>query len=340
MGKGNGVLRKISGSVGDLNYRVVGGMQVVAAKATHVKNPKTARQMEQRTRWSNVLMMYRAANGTLKNAFETKAQNVSDFNMFMSSNLHARPVYMTREMKALNAGIAAPYLLSQGTLDMIEVTGKGKDAVTDIILGSLTIGAATTVADFSKAVERNNTEWKYGDQMSFFYFMQKMNKTEGFPYLKCAKYEVTLDAADDSLLLSHVPAFAFANVDGFLGCNGTAIEPGCMAWVHSREVDGKIQVSTQRLVLDNPIYEQYTTEPNRNNAMLSYGMKEDSFLTPSGIYGQQTGPSDSDGESDGNGSPSGSNPSGGQQTTDNGQQSGNNGQNPSGGESGGDDGLV
>ena len=48
MEKRNEILRKISGSVSDPNYHVSKVLQVIAAKATSVSNPKTKSLMTQR----------------------------------------------------------------------------------------------------------------------------------------------------------------------------------------------------------------------------------------------------------------------------------------------------
>lgn len=279
MAKGNGILRKIRGSVGDLNYRVNKGQQVLAAKATSVRNPKSKGQMGQRTKWANVLAIYQASSKALHDGFENKAQNLSDYNMFMSINLQATPVYLTKRESSLKASIAAPYKITQGSLPSILVTGNDASAVTDIALGSLIIGPATTVAELAKAIVQNNSNWEYGDQLSYFSYVQLINPNEGYPYVVCTKSKVELMLDDDSLLYDVVPEYGFASRNGFLA-HGTDRGQGAFAWVHSRKTANKTMVSTQILVVNNDLYAEYTSQAKFAEAARSYGVTDAVFLKP------------------------------------------------------------
>ena len=309
MATGNGILRKMSGSVGDLTYRVVNGQQTVAARVTHVKNPRTEGQMGQRTKWANVLAMFRAGAPSLKDAFERKTGRTSDYNCFTSINLQSSGVFLTKQMAAQGGGIVAPYQITQGSLPAIQVTGEGSEAISDLRLGSLTIGASTTVAELAAAIIRNNDNWMEGDQLSFFCFKQMYDTTENLPYIVCQRTRVALKLTDATLVLEVMPACAMGVKDGFLAI-GTGLPEGAFAWVHSRKgASGKTVVSSQRLQLNNPLYMQFTSASAQTNAMLSYGVSDAAFLKPEShpAGGQQT-----------------TNPSGGQQSTDNGQQTGGN----------------
>lgn len=279
MAKGNGILRKIRGSVGDLNYRVNKGQQVLAAKATSVRNPKSKGQMGQRTKWANVLAIYQASSKALHDGFENKAQNLSDYNMFMSINLQATPVYLTKRESSLKASIAAPYKITQGSLPSILVTGNDASAVTDIALGSLIIGPATTVAELAKAIVQNNSNWEYGDQLSYFSYVQLINPNEGYPYVVCTKSKVELMLDDDSLLYDVVPEYGFASRNGFLA-HGKDRGQGAFAWVHSRKTANKTMVSTQILVVNNDLYAEYTSQAKFAEAARSYGVTDAVFLKP------------------------------------------------------------
>lgn len=72
MGKGNGIMTKISGKVGDLVYRINRGEQIVSAYNPRVANPKTPAQMEQRVKWGNVINAYKALQPYMKDCFEIK----------------------------------------------------------------------------------------------------------------------------------------------------------------------------------------------------------------------------------------------------------------------------
>ena len=60
MGKGSGIIRKVSGKVGDLVYTVRSGEQLIRGVPSKVRNPRTELQMAQRMKWPNVLAAYRA----------------------------------------------------------------------------------------------------------------------------------------------------------------------------------------------------------------------------------------------------------------------------------------
>ena len=95
-------------------YRVRDGEQVVSAYNPQVKNPRTTAQMEQRTKWLNVLGMYKALAPYLKEGFENKQAGQTDYNRFMSVNLQAEPVYITREQYDNGGSVIAPYVITQG----------------------------------------------------------------------------------------------------------------------------------------------------------------------------------------------------------------------------------
>ena len=55
----NGILKKLNGSAGSLTFKQVNGQTVVSEKATIVKNARTPAQQRQRTKWGNVVQMYK-----------------------------------------------------------------------------------------------------------------------------------------------------------------------------------------------------------------------------------------------------------------------------------------
>ena len=65
-------MTKISGSAGNLTYRIVGGRQVVTGRVQKVMNPKTVLQVNQRIKFPNIIAVYKAFHGLLKEGFEKK----------------------------------------------------------------------------------------------------------------------------------------------------------------------------------------------------------------------------------------------------------------------------
>ena len=131
----NGILKKLNGSAGSLTFKQVNGQTVVSEKATVVKNSKTPAQQRQRTKWGNVVQMYKGICPLINYGFEAKPTGYSDYNMFMKANMKITDIYLTRQEVAGGACIAAPYQLTQGSLPSIVVVGKGENAKTYIFLG-------------------------------------------------------------------------------------------------------------------------------------------------------------------------------------------------------------
>ena len=282
MGKGSGIIRKVSGKVGDLVYAVRDGDQLIRGVPSKVRNPRTELQMAQRMKWPNVLAAYRALQPYMKDCFETKQGGQTDYNRFMGINLHAEPVYLEKSAARLGAGIVAPYVISQGSLPSIQVSGA--TPATDIALGQLTIGDDTTVAEFAQAVVQNNGGYRYGDQLSFFRLVQEEDSQDGHPYISVTATRVNLDPTDTGTLRSVAPASGFSTVSGMLGADA-ALDGAGIAWIHSRTVNGKTRVSSQRLVVDNDLLEEYGTAQMLSVATNSYGGSTEIFIRPDGTSG-------------------------------------------------------
>ena len=174
MGKLTGIISKINGSAGNLTFKSLNGQTVISEKVTHIRNPRSNAQMQTRTKWGNIIAMYKGIRPLLNYGFEAKPKTLSDYNMFVKVNMQRTPIYLTKQAVAGGACIATAYQISQGSLPAIVVTGTGQNGVTDILL-SENITSATTVAQFSKDVVDNNPDYRYGDQISFFLVKQKVN---------------------------------------------------------------------------------------------------------------------------------------------------------------------
>ena len=279
MGKGSGIIRKVSGKVGDLIYSVRGGQQIIRGVATSTKNPRTKEQMLQRMKWPNVVAVYKAMQPYLKDCFETKQGAQTDYNRFMGINLHSAPVYLEKDATRLGAAIVAPYVISQGSLPSIQVNGA--TPTTDIALGTLSIDDATTVSEFAQAVVENNYDYSYGDQISFFRLVQEEDSQDGHPYINVSATRVNLDPTDTTTLRSVAPASGFSTVGSTLGADASLTRAG-IAWVHSRSVNGKTHVSSQRLVVENDLLEEYSTTQMLSAATKSYGGSTEVFIRPDG----------------------------------------------------------
>ena len=277
----NGIASKLKGSAGSLTFRRSAGRTIVSEKVTEVKISRTEPQQRHRTKWANVVQMYKGIRPLIDYGFETKPQGVSDYNMFVKVNMQQTPVYLTKPLVAGGACVAAPYQITQGSLPAIVVSGTGQNVTTDISLGSDGISAATTVAQFSRSVVSNNVDYNYGDQISFFLVKQLVNAETGIPYCQFFSCKVVLDAANDAKLWDGVLKNGFSSQDGTLGHSGN--DGDCVyCWVHSRKVNGKTLVSSQTLINANSILAEYQGDLAYNLAASSYGSTRDVFLSPDG----------------------------------------------------------
>ena len=248
----NGIIKKMTGSAGQLTFKTVNGQTVVSEKVTVVKNARTAGQQRQCMKWVNIIRMYSGIAPLLKNGFEKKMAQQSDYNMFVRLNSAASPVYLTKSEADGGGCIAAPYQITQGSLPSIVITGEGAEAQTDIALGSLTISASTTVAEFAKAVVDNNADFDYGDQISFYDVLQRVNAETQIPYCQFSASYVVLDKNSTVKLLDQVNKAGFASVGGVLA-HGEDEGDGVFAWVpkatsrpkcHLRRVSGLVPDSS------------------------------------------------------------------------------------------------
>ena len=279
----DGIISKISGSAGNLSFSRTGGQTVIRERVTHIRNPRSDRQMKTRTKFTNIVAMYKGIRPLLNYGFESKPKMLRDYNMFVKVNMQRTPVYLTKQQVAGGACVAAPYQFTQGSLPAIVLTGTGNGTKTDIYLGSLTISGTTTVAQFSQAVVENNADYKYGDQISFFRIQQKTNEETGIPYCQFSASKVVLDAADTTTKLwDIVNRVGFAASDSVLSHNESNFE-GAFGWVHSRKSDGKTLVSSQSLVAVNAtLLAEHQGDAAYSLSKSSYGASIESFLIPDG----------------------------------------------------------
>ena len=331
----NGILKKLNGSAGSLTFKQVNGQTVVSEKITAVKKSNTPMQMRQRTKWGNVVQMYKGICPLINYGFESKPSGCSDYNMFMKANMKSSDIYLTREEVAGGGCVAYPYQLTQGTLPSIVIVGSGDNARTDIKLGDLKIDANTLVKDFAIAVVSNNADYDFGDQISFFDVLQRVNAVTGIPYCQFLATNVMLDKTSEVKLLDIVSKYGFATVDGFLGhIEGEG--DGVYAWVHSRKSSAKTQVSTQTFVNNNAeTIAEYSGDQAYKRSVKTYGGESSSFLTPGTTTTQATDGSVPPVDDSGSGSDSG----GGSGTDSGGGSGSDSGGSSSGGSSGEDSGV-
>lgn len=273
------------GRVGDKVYKTRYGKTYVASVPASVAQPRTQAQMMQRSKMPNVTAMYRAFKPFAKSCFELPTGGENVYNRFMSVNLHGYDVFITKEIAKMKGGIVAPYWVSQGCLDPIEVTGSGNDAVTDIKLGALEIGAETTVSEFAAAVVANNEGYELNDKISFLLFRQTVDEVTQVPYIHANAWTVKLSGTEAGKLSVVAGSVGFTSRDGRLGISSEALGDCAFCWVHTRTaLGGKTLASSQRLIAHNSLLHRYMNADAQLASMTSYGMKEAAFIEPTLPY--------------------------------------------------------
>ena len=283
MARLTGIISKLNGSAGNLTFRQKSGKTIVSEKITQTTNAKTELQLKHRMKWANIIREYQVLQPYMKLAFGGTRNGRNDYNKFVSTNLSMIPVYLTKA--EVNAGmcIVAPYEITQGNVKSITISGKGKKAVTDISLGTLSITSTTTVAEFSNAVVLNNKLYEYGDQITYFLVHQVVNEVTNIPMAEVDACCIVLDKSNEAKLLALVDARGFSVQEGCLAALASNdFGNHGMVWIHSRKHNAKTVISTQYLVCENKLLEQYQGDDAYQNAVESYGGVNDVYLTPSG----------------------------------------------------------
>ena len=252
---------------------------VMAAAPTKASTPRRSEgQAKVRGQIANIAANFRLFDGKLALAFEGKAPGQNEFNLMVQSNFGVEPVFMPKQMRLNGGCIVAPLLYCRGSLPSIGMELQDGVLVSDIALGSLVIGANTTVAEFSVAVETYNKGWEDGDQCSFFLLTQYFDAM-GTPRALMATNKVVLDVNDEGLLRDVAGAEGFSSVNGSgFGVNGyvlgmgQALQNAGASWTHSRDRgNGNIRVSTQRLYVVNDILADYQSYAAMKACADSYG---------------------------------------------------------------------
>lgn len=283
MSKGNMFLGYAKGKVGSVVFSRLRGNQVTRAYNATPANPKTESQENQRTQLANIVNFYRRGRTLLNHSFTNKKENQSSYNAFVSHNLTKYPVYLSTEQANGGASIVAPYLISDGVLEPIQISGSGVDAVTNIAVGGLTITETTTVGQVSTAILNNNARFQEGDQLTYVSAIQHSGINGGQPFAQLSYIEMDIDTNSAEIFRNLMPAHAFEVRGGFVG-HGPYVASGGFAWIQSRKnANGSLQASRQNLILtSDALYNQFASEEQRIVATRSYGAQRDSLLTPDG----------------------------------------------------------
>lgn len=269
----------IPGRYGDYTVYERNGKLIVRSKKNDKGNPsKSQVQSATRLRWNNVQRLWGTFPSDWHPSFQNRTAGCSDYNTFMSLNMHGTPIYFTKQEVENFATVLVPLVVSNGILKEIVVEQKGAGLVSDIVLDDLMITPQTTVGQFAKAVMKNNRDYSQGDRLTFVQGTQTMHLAVPHASFEC--HTIVLDLYSQQLLSETVGASdGFVMRDGVLASNVT---DGAATWVHERlGANGKRIVSPQRLWCDNEeMIAQYTSQEALVRAAESYSKGKAAFLRP------------------------------------------------------------
>ena len=279
------------GKLGETVYYRRKGEQVVRMYNKKPANANTRSQVQQRSQLANIIRLYQASPVFFKKAFANKPSRQTDYNALVSRNLNgAFKVYLPKSVADANGGVVAPYIISDGSLTPITVSGTGVNAVTSLAVGAdFAIDDTTTVGALSAALLDNNTIVQAGDQLSYLSIEQY--NANGVPRLRARLFEMALNVSSTDLVYDVMPEQAVDVVDGFIA-HGALVYSGAFAWVLSRKTASGLQVSRQQLICTSEtLYNAYIGSDAATRAEVSYGANEDAFLDPAGDAGGSSVPS-------------------------------------------------
>lgn len=273
-------LRGSSQRLGGAVTYMLKGVQIARELAAKVDNPRTPKQMNQRVKLANVVAFYRANRPWMERlAFETKKQNWSTYNAFVSANFAANEVYLTKQEAAQGCCIVAPYRVTEGSMPSINVNKFGTNSYkTNLYCGEVN-PATATVAEVTEALLENNNGLAEGMQISFIVNYQQ--QANGIYFNIVRYFEVILSRTDTSTFASHVGDEHIKRIDGTIGFEAGISEPAMgFALILSQTRAGHTYVSTQNMVLTNDTaYNIFSSAYHANEAAASYGAgMQDPFL--------------------------------------------------------------
>ena len=282
MSKHNMLLGYARGKVGSLVFSRLKGQQITKAYNPRPANPKSLQQQTQRTRIGALVNFFRSAMALLDHSFCDRPISWSSYNAFISANLSGSFAWLTRSMIDNGGAVVCPYRISKGGMPPIQVTGTGDNSVTNIALGSLSaIDANTSVAALSQAMVENNPNILMGDQLSYVSFIQS-TLVDGTPQVRTILYEMTLDGADTRKVRDLLPAQA-TTVQNACLAHGSHVADGGFAWILSRRTNGRLDCSTQSIILNSTtLYNTLSSVVAEEAAVQSYDPTPEPFLVPEG----------------------------------------------------------
>lgn len=221
MAKGNMLLGYSRGSVGDVVMSRVKGQQVAKARNRKPANPKTKKQMLQRSSFiSPVKFFTHGVQALFKFAFSDKKTVESDFNAFMRNN--AKASFPVTKAENDNPGFPAlgDYMMTKGKLPEIPVA-ELQGSSWQLVLKIPGMTSVTTIAQLSAAMVAAGLADE-GDIITFVGISENVTSFTGTELVltpgESPKWEINqfiVDSSNPATIATELPAmFTFAEAGG------------------------------------------------------------------------------------------------------------------------------
>lgn len=106
-----------SGKLGEAVYYRAGGEQRTRAYVARIKNPKTRAQALQRTKFNNMVAVFRGTSVFVKSLFKAEKPSQSPFNAFVKRNFPLCVTVADREMVELGEGSSQDFVFANGSVN-------------------------------------------------------------------------------------------------------------------------------------------------------------------------------------------------------------------------------
>lgn len=271
MAKSNNNLQSpITGKLDGATYYMRNGKMVIRRSKNDRPNPtKSVAQASSRMKWNNVQRLWSTFPKEWKPIFQNRKAGSSNYNAFMSENMHTTPIYFTRQEQQSFATVLVPLQVSQGILPEVAAEFNGQELVSSITVGNLSVNDNTTLGQLAKAIVKHNRDFCQGDTLTFV--VGEQMEEDGMPKVYFRTFDLTLDTNSEMPLSQAVEGKrGFDIVNGCIACG---ITTGAATWVHSRQNQGgETIVSSQSLWCENAdTIAKYSTEEALTRAQQSYG---------------------------------------------------------------------
>ena len=238
---------------------------------------RTYAQQLRRVMWSNLVNQFRAIAFWQPRAYENIRAGQTDYNKFMSLNVNAATLPLTKQMASDGATIITPVIVSQGSLPSPVTLVKDDAFVIDLIGDDTAASAMATVGDFSKIVIQYNPNFLAGDALCFVGARNWVDLSDT-PRASCDYVEVVLNPNDTTPLTSLGAGFSLGwdsteQQFNFYWSRSTDQPVVAGTCIHTRRNVSSLAVSTEKLVmLSEDIIEMYSGEEWLQECIDSYGV--------------------------------------------------------------------